>query len=703
MDESVNNGTELGELLAREQRRAIQLKMLAEAALAINSAQSLDSAFQIITEKAREIIGAHMSITSLTISEDLKQSIQSISLSDKYTDWNKYAGKPEEIGVYMLVCRSNRSMRLTQAELLAHPEWHGFGKQTDKDPPLRGWLAAPLVQRNGRNLGIVQLSDKFEGEFTEDDESILVQLAQSGSVAIENVRLLEQLDNERRLLEAVLNQMPGGVVIAEAPSGKLILSNEQAEDIFRQPILPLKSTEEYIRFKLFHPDGRAFKIEDYPLYRSISNGEVIKDIEIKIVRGDGNSRDIRLTSTPIRDREGRIIAGVATFTDISEHRQLEEQVRLSQKIESIGRLAGGVAHDFNNILTAIIGFTDLSLRQLPADSPLTHNLKEIRQSADRATYLTRQLLAFARKQILEPKNINLNDVISNFAKFLRRVISEYIELELRYAAELDTVYADISQIEQVLMNLCVNASDAMPNGGKLSIETSNVFVDESFIRLHPWAKIGKYALISVHDTGTGMDSDTQQRIFEPFFTTKELGKGTGLGLAMVYGIVKQHEGMIHVYSEPGLGTAFRIYLPSVTGSTKDKVETVVETPRGGSETILLVEDEVALRDLIVITLEDEGYKILVASDGEDAMKVFEENKDHIDLILSDVVMPKLGGKDLYNILHGRNPELKFIFMSGYSARVLSERFIIEERLELLRKPFSPVELTGKIREVLDRK
>jgi CheY-like chemotaxis protein len=336
------------------------------------------------------------------------------------------------------------------------------------------------------------------------------------------------------------------------------------------------------------------------------------------------------------------------------------------------------------------------------DPNVRNLLLEVKNAGERAGKLTRQLLAFARKQVLEPKNINLNDVITEVEKFLRRVIGEHIELRFIKEDNLATVHADITQVEQVLMNLCVNARDAMPQGGILLIETHNVTFDRSYCQHHPWAKPGDYVLLSVTDTGIGMDRATQERIFEPFFTTKQLGKGTGLGLAMIYGIVKQHDGLIQVYSEVGHGTTFKIYLPAVTAFAESVKRAPVEKELSGQETILVAEDEPPLRSLIAIALQSEGYKVIMATNGEEATRLFNENETAIDLVLSDAVMPKMGGQELYEILYTRKPSLKFIFMSGYSVNAMNEKFIINEHLDLLPKPFDPVALLSKIREVLNR-
>jgi len=443
-----------------------------------------------------------------------------------------------------------------------------------------------------------------------------------------------------------------------------------------------------------------FEVFQQTLERKLA-GEELTTYELEIIARDGHKVALEV-STRLIYQEGKPVGVQGIGRDVTERKNLEAQLRQAQRMESIGTLAGGVAHDFNNILTGIIGFSELAMLNLLPPSPIYRNLQEIKQLGERAARLTRQLLAFARKQVLARRPTNLNDLISDLAKFLRRVIGEHIELGLVLADDLAVVHADGSQIEQVLMNLCVNARDAMPQGGKLLIKTQNVTLDESYCQIHPDVKPGKYVLISVSDTGTGMDSATRERIFEPFFTTKGPGQGTGLGLAMVYGIIKQHDGSICVSSEPGRGATFDIYIPAISEQEEIHEERADYALADGNETILVAEDEASVRNLIVTILQNWGYKVLTASNGEEAVKVFDEEQGKIDLVLSDAVMPKLGGRELYEILRKRNPELKFLFISGYSIDAMSERFILSEGLELLHKPFNPLDLARRIRESLDR-
>jgi len=387
--------------------------------------------------------------------------------------------------------------------------------------------------------------------------------------------------------------------------------------------------------------------------------------------------------------------------DISERRHLELQLRQSQKMEAVGRLAGGVAHDFNNLLMVIKGHTELLLGALTPGDSIARKIEQIDRSADRATTLTRQLLAFSRLQVLQPQIINLNSVVEEMGKLLPRLIGEDIELILRPDQKLGTIRADASQMEQVIMNLAVNSRDAMPTGGKLLIGTRNCDLDQSYTASHPLMKPGSYVLLDVTDTGTGMDEETQAHIFEPFFTTKEKGKGTGLGLATVYGIVKQSGGFIWVYSELGKGTSFKIYLPRVNeaevhiGAPKPVAELPV-----GTETVLLTEDEQDVREIAREFLESGGYKVIEAKNGREAITIAAEHRGKIDLLVTDMVMPGMTGQELAVHLQQEHPGVSVVFMSGYSEHAATEMANADPSVRLLTKPFSRSAILRTVREIL---
>ena len=386
-------------------------------------------------------------------------------------------------------------------------------------------------------------------------------------------------------------------------------------------------------------------------------------------------------------------------------KESEERNRQSQKMEAVGQLAGGVAHDFNNILSAIFGYAQLSLRKLQGNEQVREYIEEIMKASERAAELSQSLLAFSRKQDVSLAVIDPGRVVKEFELFLLRLIREDIELQVSGNAEPLAVMADRGQIEQVIMNLVANARDAMPKGGKLSISTQSVTLDQEFIQAHGYGTAGTYAVISVADSGMGMDKETQSHIFEPFYTTKELGKGTGLGLAMAYGIIKKHDGFINVYSEPGTGTIFKLYLPIVAGVAAADEKALQEPVvlRGGSETILVCEDDAVLRKLAVNLLSYYGYQVIEASDGQDAIEKFTAVQESVDLVFIDAIMPKKNGREARDAMKQICPELKTIFVSGYARDIFDAESPFDERTIFLHKPYSPNDLLSRVRELLDRK
>ena len=451
--------------------------------------------------------------------------------------------------------------------------------------------------------------------------------------------------------------------------------------------------------ELIHPEDRS-NFEKEIEHLTATRGSC--DFECRIRHKNGSYFTAHDTGRFFFDSSGKAVRMVGLVSDITERKRLEEQLRQAQKMEAVGQLAGGIAHDFNNILQGVLGYTEMAQSNLPSDHESYRDMEQVKKGGERAATLTRHLLAFSRRQMIQPVDLDLNDVVTGLSKMLRRVIGEHIELDLRLGFDAGTVHADPGAMQQVLMNLCLNARDAMQSGGRLTLETENVVLDDAFCQTHPWATSGDYTLLSVTDTGTGMPPDVVKRVFEPFFTTKETGKGTGLGLSMVYGLVKQHEGLIHCYSESGKGTCFKIYLPSVERG----VETTEKAdgggaPVGGTETILLAEDDRMVRELAVRVLEEYGYRVLVAKDGEESLRLFEEHGEDIELALLDVVMPKVGGREVYDTIRASEPKLPVLFSSGYSTSAIHTGFVVEEGLAAIPKPYSPDDLLRKVREVLD--
>ncbi|MBX7256342.1 MAG: PAS domain S-box protein [Candidatus Hydrogenedentes bacterium] len=449
------------------------------------------------------------------------------------------------------------------------------------------------------------------------------------------------------------------------------------------------------------PEERAEARQSYQ--RCIDDGVAQSNVQRTIVTKSGSRRNLVWDTTHLRDGSG-IRIGIATIgRDVTDHRRLEEQYRQSQKMEAVGQLAGGVAHDFNNLLQVISGYIDLTLDEMPRSNAAYAQLNEVKGAASRATTLVRQLLTFSRKDTAQLTSVNLNAVIANVLKLIRRVIGEHIVLETSISTELPFIHGDLGQLDQVLMNLCVNARDAMPSGGTIQIKTEAVSVNDEFVRLYPWAREGKYVLLEVADTGHGMSQEVQSHIFEPFYTTKEVGKGTGLGLATVYGVVKQHSGFIHVYSELNKGTVFRIYLPTGVNTPESGFESQyapASTP-SGTETILVAEDEEQVRKLTSKLLQNAGYTVLLANDGEEALRIFESHKEQISLCLLDVVMPKKSGKAVYDVIMALKPGMKVLFCSGYSFGMLAAEHLPETGVQVIQKPYSPGVLLRQIRESLD--
>jgi two-component system cell cycle sensor histidine kinase/response regulator CckA len=419
-------------------------------------------------------------------------------------------------------------------------------------------------------------------------------------------------------------------------------------------------------------------------------------------RIEGKEQPLTFLLSTTRVNVGNQPMVLLSLQDISEQKKLEALFFQAQKMESIGTFAGGIAHDFNNILTAIIGYGDVTLRKMSGDDPLRRNIEHMLAAADRGAHLTRDLLVFSRKQPSDNKSIDLNEIIRSVEKFLVRVIGEDIACKTELYDKALPVFADAHQLEQVLMNLATNARDAMPKGGVFTLATEQVSFDKSFSTSHGYGKPGIYGVVTATDTGAGMDEETRLRIFEPFFTTKEVGKGTGLGMAVVYGIVNKHDGYIKVYSERGKGTTFRIYLPliaSVAGEVRMGSE--AGHIRMGTESILLAEDDETVREIAVEILQDFGYEVIVAVDGEEAVRIYRENRDRIQLLLFDLIMPKKTGKEAYDEIREIEPDIKVIFSSGYAPEIIRQKGLMDNNITLIYKPYSRTDLLKKVRIVLD--
>ncbi|MBI4951581.1 MAG: PAS domain S-box protein [Myxococcales bacterium] len=502
----------------------------------------------------------------------------------------------------------------------------------------------------------------------------------------------------RRLFEAARD----GVLILDAETGKIVDVNPFMTELTgysHQDFLD-KHLWEIGPFK----DIAASKAS----FADLQQREYVRYDDLPLEARDGRKVAVEFVSNVYRVGSENVIQ--CNIRDITvrkraeaEREQLEEQLRVSQKLEAIGSLAGGIAHDFNNLLSVILSYTSLALGTMPEGDPARLDLHEVHAAGERAAALTRQLLAFGRKQVLQPVRLDLNKVAEGLESMLRRILGEDIDYVHVLAPDLGAVRADPGQIEQVLMNLVVNARDAMPTGGELTIETANVELDEQYATHHVNVKPGPYVVLTVTDTGCGMDEATRARIFEPFFTTKPMGRGTGLGLSTAYGIVKQSGGEIWVYSEPCQGTTFKIYLPRELGAVAETRARPVPAPARaqGTETILVVEDEDALRKVARRVLDKAGYEVLLAANGEEALRVSAAHGGELQLLLTDVVMPKMSGSALARALAATRPTLKVIFMSGYTDDAMVHHGVLDAEAHFLAKPFTANELARKVREVLD--
>ncbi len=489
-----------------------------------------------------------------------------------------------------------------------------------------------------------------------------------------------------------------GVWEVDFAANRLTWSDTMAPVFGLTPEQAPKTTEE--SFALIHPDDR--RAVEASITRAIA-GERDYSVEFRAIWPDGSIHWIFGAAQASHDADGAPLRLLGIGVDISERKALEEQLRQAQKLEAIGQLAGGVAHDFNNLLTAILGFSELLMAGLAPDDPGRADLLEIKKAGERATGLTRQLLAFSRRQILQPKVLDVNALIGGIEPMLKRLIVEHVDLFVSLASQIGLIEMDPTQLEQILINLTVNAADAMPRGGKLTIETANVTLDEHYQQGHLPVTPGAYVMLAVSDTGAGMDDATRRRIFEPFFTTKDVGKGTGLGLATVYGIVKQSGGDILVYSEAGRGSTFKVYLPQVTAGVPSASEWASEPGDAGrgSETVLLVEDDDAVRHLARVTLERNGYRVLEAGNPKEAMRTVSESQGPLHVLLSDVIMPESEGPPLFGRLVKDHPALRALYMSGYANEAIVRHGVLIEGTPFLQKPFTPQALKRKLREVLD--
>ncbi|MFQ5705015.1 MAG: ATP-binding protein [Gemmatimonadales bacterium] len=524
-------------------------------------------------------------------------------------------------------------------------------------------------------------------------------------------------DNPLRTARARWDREPGDRALERAEASYRSLIQGALHGIFRSSVdgkflvvnpalvqlLGYESADELLAVDLARniyvdPTERARLIEQ------VRTTERIQGLEVDWLRKDGSRITVRLSGRPVLDSNGELRCLEMIVEDVTEHRRLEAQLRQAQKMEAVGQLTGGIAHDFNNILTVILAEVDFVANSLlPSQADLRTDLEQVQATARRGAALVKKLLSFSRRDSLAMKPLDLVGLVADLSGMVRHIVPEDIEIQLQSDQSVGMVLADPGAVEQMLLNLVTNARDSMPDGGILRLECGRTWLDSGYHATHPWVDPGEYVTVAVSDTGVGMDEATKERIFEPFFTTKRPGHGTGLGMAMIYGLAKQHRGFVHVYSEPGHGTRVKIHFP-IAGAG-DEPYAPTQTPnevRGGVETILVVEDEPAIRRATRRVLESGGYTVLLAADGEEALELLRTSEREVDLVISDLVMPRLGGRQLYEAMKQEHRKLSVLFTSGYSWPDLQESAVLEPDMPFLHKPWTVAELLGRVREVLDK-
>jgi len=564
------------------------------------------------------------------------------------------------------------------------------------DMGIDSYAGTPLFDIAGKLIGLLVVLDSKPIEKPDLVSAMIRIFAMRASAEIQRSRSGRELEEMTSKLKTLIESLRVGVIFEDQDRRTALTNRTLCEmfgidydgNIFCQDCR--RASEQY-RSLFIDPDSFSGRVNEI-----VNKGEAVLNEELQLADGKVLERDY----VPIRS-DSNIVGHLWQYRDVTDRRRLENQLLHAQKMEAVGELAGGIAHDFNNILTAVIGYGNLLKMKMASGDALISYVENILNSAEKAANLTQSLLTFSRKQVIDPRPLNLNSIIEKTEKLLSRLIGEEIRLNTIFHDRELIVVADSTQIEQILMNLATNARDAMPDGGELVIETRAIYLDEEFIRKHSGEKTGMYAMISVSDTGSGMDDDIMKKVFEPFFTTKEVGKGTGLGLAIVYGIVKQHDGFIEISSEMGRGTTFRILLPIVAETVQEKRSPDYSHIRKGAETILLVEDDMMVRELNRDVLEKFGYTVISAEDGEEAVRKYLENRGNIQMLLLDVILPKKNGREVYDEISSYDPQIRTLFMSGYTDDLIHKKGIFDSSVNFLPKPVSPMKLLQKVREVLD--
>ena len=675
------------------------LRQLTQLSRAVAEAASLDDILSLAAKQASAILGADQTVVML-VGDDGIAHVRAAEGIDRQVV-ESWRGELNE----QLIVKLSQLLRGSSP---------------------RAFMAVPLIVQ-GEVTGLIAVTRPEPDPWTSEEEAVLAAVADQSAAPIEiarlnlelrqarliaeNARLTKaertaraELEAERARLATVLDHMPVGVVLAETPSGRISFRNRAVFRLSGVADTPLTSIDDYGQLQGLRPDGSSYRKDEWPLARALLHGESIIGEEIELIRRDGHHVIFSMNAAPIRDAEGAIVAAVSSFHDVTQRRRVEQHLRQAQQMEAVGRLAGGMAHEANNQMSVVLSASAFILQRGDIPGPVRHDVESIKRAAERTAAVTAQLLAFGRRQLLRPVVLNINEVVREFMPALRRTLGENFEVELRADDTISHIKADRGQVEQVLLNLTLNARDAMPHGGRLELETGSVTLSEHYSGFKPdvFIRPGTYVVLSVRDTGQGMDPSTLEHAFEPFFTTKPVGQGTGLGLSTVYGIVKQSGGYVWAYSEGGRGTTVKVYLPAI----QDPVElapAAQPAPAGSAgEVILVVEDEESVRTMIARTLEAEGYQVREAGDGQEALALLEENAGAVDLIITDLAMPQVSGRELAERVGRSRPDLPVLFISGYTDDEMIRRGLIEPNQPFISKPFTPDTLAARVRALLDQ-
>ncbi|MEX0873262.1 MAG: ATP-binding protein [Aquisalimonadaceae bacterium] len=676
-----------------QETRSARLRRRAEETAALVRCHDINSLLSRVADVARRLIGAHQAEISLIRGGDSGQTLHATSLSDKYVQWQGRYHLSGGSDPYRLAREINHPVYMTQSQLETHPAWKKLADASNAGPPMRGWLAVPVLGQDGSKIGLIQLSDKQEGDFNENDASEALQLASVTGAVIENLlsseareTALAQANAARAEIETIFTSI-SDAVIALDPDWRFIFVNTEAERVLSRSKADLLGKNMWEEF----PEGR----------------ETIAFKEYNRARRDNVPVTFTLFFPPLKAwlsvRAFPHTSGLTVyFQDITQRIDTEERLRQAQKLDAIGQLTGGVAHDFNNLLTVILGNADTALESLPdAPAEVRTLISTIQQAGERGAELTHRLLAFARRQPLDPRTIDINALIAELENMLRRTLGEDVNIELVRATGLWKAVADPGELQNAILNLTLNARDAMPAGGKLTIETANMTVDSDYAEERQ-IKPGQYVMIAVSDTGNGMSADVRDKAFEPFFTTKTVGKGSGLGLSMVYGFARQTGGQVNIYSEPGEGTTVRLYIPRADRQDSLERRAAPASPvQRGSEHVLVVEDDELVRQHTVNSLRILGYQVTECADGDEALERLNSNTG-FDLLLTDVVLPGgLSGRQVAERAAEIEPTLRVLYMSGYTENAIVHHGRLDRGVKLLGKPFRLNELARKVREGLD--